>query len=251
MRFRFVIVLFCALMGFSASAQVAQEQFNISGNSWNYRDANFDLRGTIFRQQGPGPFGAVLIDFGRSGSASSNSYTMAEQLSKFGLVAMTVDYAISAPGKGFGQEAANKEAVGRMMKCLQLLREIKNVDGGRIAAFGDGSGSYGIIRLAAERSRLYTAIITAGGISATSVHAAPGPDVAKKIRVPMLILSGDADKLVPPERSLELKNVLDEQKVLNERYVYPGGGHDIFRTQKADIYERVKQWLTKYGVLKD
>ena len=251
MRLRIVVVLVGILLGIQVFGQISQQQFDINGNSWSYRDSKFDMRGTIMRQQGPGPFGAVLIDCGRSGGASSNSYTMAEQFSKLGLVAMTVDYAISAPGRGFGQEAVNKESVDRMMKCLQLLRDMKNVDGRRIAAYGDGSGSYGIIRLAAEHSGLCTAIITAGGITSTSGHAAPGPEVAKRIRTPMLLLHGDADTTVPPACSLNLKNILDEQKVVNERYVYPGGGHDIQRTQATDVLDRIKQWLTKFGVMKE
>lgn len=251
MQIRLAVLLLWALVGVQAIAQVSQEQLNINGNSWSYRDSKFDLRGTIFRQQGPGPFGAVLIDFGRSGGASSNSYATAEQFSKLGLMAMTVDYAISAPGKGFGQEAVNKESVERMMKCLQLLRDMKHVDGRRIAAYGDGSGSYGVIRLAAEHSGLATAIITAGGITSASGHVAPDPEVAKRIRVPMLILHGDADATVPPACSLNLKNILDKQKVVNERYVYPGGAHNIQRTQAKDVLDRIKQWLTKVGVLKD
>ncbi|MEI8281257.1 MAG: prolyl oligopeptidase family serine peptidase, partial [Armatimonadota bacterium] len=157
----------------------------------------------------------------------------------------------SSPGKGFGQEAVNKEGVDRMLKCLQLLREMKGVDGRRIAAYGDGSGSYVTIGLAAERSGICTAIITAGGIANTGGHAAPGPDVAKKIRVPMLILHGETDSTIPPERSLELKTILDENKVQNDRYVYPGAGHDIVKTQTTDVMDRIKQWLTKVGVLKE
>ena len=251
MRIQFVLAFVGALLSFQSFGQISQQQFDVNGTSWSYRDSKFDLRGTIMKQAGPGPFGAVLIDFGRSGSASANSYTMAEQFSKLGLVAMTVDYSIVAASSGFGQEAVNKETVSRMIKCLQLLRDIKNVDGRRIAAYGDGSGSYGIIRLAAEHSGLCTAVITAGGISASPGHAAPGPDVAKNIRVPMLILSGDADTLAPPDRSLQLKTILDDQKVVNERYVYPGGGHDIQRTQASDVLDRIKRWLTKIGVMKE
>ena len=137
------------------------------------------------------------------------------------------------------------------MKCLELLRGMKNVDSRRVAAYGDGSGAFVTIGVAAERgSGLRTVIITAGGISSKTGNPAPTADIAKKIRVPMLILSGEADVNVPPERSLDLKNILDEQKVENERYVYPGGGHDIYRTQTADIYDRVKNWLTKLGVIK-
>jgi len=55
---------------------------------------------------------------------------------------------------------------------------------------------------------------------------------------------------VPAARSLELKNILDEHKVQNERKTYAGQGHDIHRSQEKDVYARIHGWLEKYGVLK-
>ena len=87
------------------------------------------------------------------------------------------------------------------------------------------------------------------GIAGQAGFPAPDASVASKIRVPFLILHGESDTTVPPERSLQLKNILDEQKVANERHTYPGEGHNIIRTQAEDVRKRLLDWLMKQGVI--
>ena len=112
-------------------------------------------------------------------------------------------------------------------------------------------GAFVTIALAAvPHSGLKADIITAGGIYDQAPYAVPNADLAEKIRIPMLILHGEKDNVVPPERSEALKAILDKNKVENERVLYPGQGHNVNQTEATEVYQRIHDWLVKTKVLK-
>jgi len=225
--------------------------FALNGTTWTYTEGNWQIHGILVKPEGKGPFPAILASHGSGNNAEGFARPKAIEFAKWGLVTIAVDYTHSAAERGKDIGGASKENIRRALKCLEILRSLKYVDGHRLAAYGNSMGGFLTIGLAADsRAKLKAAIVSAGGIDDHSGSPAPDASVAKKIRVPMLILHGGSDNVVPPEASLALKQVLDQQKVPNERHVYQGEGHNIQNTQRADYFARIRAWLVKYKVLK-
>jgi predicted esterase len=101
---------------------------------------------------------------------------------------------------------------------------------------------------AKEPQRLKAAAITAGGISMRSSFASE--EQAAQLRVPMCILHGGNDGTVNPETSAKLKEILDRDKVPNERHVFEGVGHNLHQDKAEDIHRLMQAWFTKHGVLR-
>lgn len=201
---------------------------------------------------GPGPFPAILVSHGKGGTAASFAMSKADVFKSWGMVTMAVDYTHSMSGgvTSGSDEGYSKENLRRAMKALELLRQQPYVDGKRVAAYGNSMGAFLTIGLAAEsKANLKAAIITAGGLSSQEGYPAPTAKVAEKIKVPFLILHGENDPVVPADRSIRLKDVLDKNKVENERKTYPGEGHNIHQIKSAEVYAEMKAWLKKNGVL--
>lgn len=234
----------------AGGAWAQQSEFRQNNEYWYFREGGWSIHGILVKPQGKGPFPAILVSHGQGATSETFALRKAEEFAKWGVVTIAVDYTHALNGEP-GSGGYSKENLRRAMKCLSILRDQPYVDGDRIAAYGDSMGAFLTIGLAAEsRAKLKAAIVTAGGLSAKEGYAAPTAEVAKKIRVPFLILHGENDAVVPAERSERLKTVLDENKVDNERKVYPGAGHDIQRSQESDVLADIKSWLVKCGVLK-
>lgn len=159
------------------------------------------------------------------------------------------------PGGGAGQLAgagapgASEENLKRASKCLDLLQGLPYVDGKRLAAYGNSMGAFITVALSAsEAGRLRATAITAGGIGgrggAFDVSASPPT-------VPMLILHGSADGTVPPDSSVRLKELLDGNKVPNERHLFDGIGHNLHQQKAAEVNALIKAWLAKHGLLNE
>lgn len=64
------------------------------------------------------------------------------------------------------------------------------------------------------------------------------------------MLHGMDDNVVRPEQSEMLKEVLDQQKVPNDRLVADGQGHPIDQTMRTEVFKLIRDWFTQYEVLK-
>ena len=241
------------LSALAMSLQFGQgSSFQQNNEYWTYRDGNWMIHGILVHPSGPGPFPAIIVSHGKGGTAETFARSKAEEFKKWGMVTIAVDYTHSMAGGATtrNDDRYSKENMKRAMKALDLLKQQPYVDSRRIAAYGNSMGAFLTIGLAAEpRAGLKAAIITAGGLSSKEGYPAPTADVAKKIRVPFLIIHGENDTTVPPDRSIRLKDVLDENKVENERKTYPGEGHNVHQTRSKEVYEDIKNWLIKYKVL--
>jgi dienelactone hydrolase len=112
-------------------------------------------------------------------------------------------------------------------------------------------GAFLTIALAAAApDRIRAAAITAGGLSGRPGFPAPTAEAAAKVRAPFLILHGTADTTVRPEASAELKKVLDEHSVPNERHLFEGVNHDVNRARADECFKLMRAWFEKHGLLK-
>ena len=105
------------------------------------------------------------------------------------------------------------------------------------------------IRLAGEiPDRLAACAITAGGIAQTR-FACPSVEDTESVLCPFLIMHGEKDTTVRPHASALLKKVLDRNGVPNERHVFEGIGHPLHREKREEVYQMMKAWFEKHGVL--
>lgn len=228
------------------------EGFTLKGDRWTYREGDFSMSGILLKPEGGGPFPAVLISHGRGGSAASFGLTKAREMVSWGLVCIAPDYTHGGGVRGasaadFGASAEN---LRRAETCLRLVSEMPEVDPKRLAAYGHSMGGFVTIGVAGKAPDLLkAAAITGSGISPQGGYAAPTGEVAARVRSPFLILHGSADTVVRPEQSASFKEILDQNKVINQRIVLDGEGHPIDQSKHEEVFTSIRNWFTENGVL--
>jgi len=264
------------------SGKLVVKDFRLDGERWTCEVDGRPLSGILLKPEGKGPFPAVLISHGLGGSAESFGLSKAREMVKWGLVCIAPNYThnvrggLRPPGKpaepgqrageaGKGAPAgppargfrssnfgASEENLRRAMACVEILRGLPEVDARRLAAYGHSMGGFVTVGLAAaEPDLLMAAAISGSGVAPQEGFPAPPVKAAEKIRTPLLMLHGGSDPVVRPGQSNSLKEVLDRNQVPNERYVYEGEGHPIDQTNRDDVFQRMRAWFSRHGVLKE
>lgn len=268
----------------ASAADTALAGFKLEGTKWSYTDGTTTMSGVLFKPEGNGPFPAILISHGRGGNAEGFSASKARDFVKMGFVCIAPTYTHSGPvgganaeegarGKkgtapgakkgpganpGAGKSApdpalaatfgASEENLRRASKCLDILASLPYVDAKRLAAYGNSMGAFITVSLGTkEAARLKATAITAGGVSSRSSFATEAQ--AEDARVPICILHGTADNVVPSESSAKLKEILDRKQVPNERHMFEGVGHNLHQQNAEECYKFMRAWFVKYGVL--
>jgi dipeptidyl aminopeptidase/acylaminoacyl peptidase len=67
----------------------------------------------------------------------------------------------------------------------------------------------------------------------------------ERIRAPVLILHGDADRIVPVAPMRRLAAQLDSLGRPHELVVYPGGDHNL-TGHGDDVHRRIRAWFLRY-----
>jgi acetyl esterase/lipase len=244
--------------GANTNPEDIAKNFKLEGESWTYRDGEFQMSGILLMPQGKAPFPAVLISHGLGGSAESFGMNKAREMVQWGYACIAPNYTHNtravgpmakggpkrAPNPDFGSSAEN---LRRAKTCVEILRSMPEVDGKRVCAYGHSMGGFVTIGLAAaEPDLLKAAAITGSGVAPREGFPAPSESAAEKIRTPFLMLHGADDTTVRPEQSEALKRVLDKNKVSNDRLVADGQGHPIDQTMRDEVFRLMKEWLLKW-----
>lgn len=259
-------------------ASATPQGFQLTGETWTFREGDFEMGGILLKPEGKGPFPAVLISHGLGGAAENFGLNKAREMVKWGLVCMAPNYTHSAkflggarPGAGKGKGGppggdgkakggfnpqqyasygASDENLKRARKCIELMSKLPEVDGKRMAAYGHSMGGFVTIGLAAaEPGLLKVAAVSGSGVAPQEGFPAPSAAKAEKIRTPFLMLHGGADTTVRPAQSEQLKAILDKGNVANERHVFEGEPHPVDQTQREEVFRRIREWFTKHGEL--
>lgn len=235
-----------------AKSAAEMKGFQLQGERWTYRDGDFVMDGILMKPAGKGPFPAVLISHGMGGNAQSFGTMKAREMVQWGMVCIAPNYTHAGTAGGDRtQFGASAENIRRAQVCLKILSSMPDVDGRRLAAYGHSMGGFVTIGLAATAPEgLRAAAITGSGISPQDGYAAPSTAAAEKIGVPFLMLHGGNDTTVRPEQSAALKQVLDKNKVPNDRLVADGQGHPIDQTMRDEVFRLVREWFAKQDLIK-
>lgn len=220
------------------------------GERWTFREGDFEISGVLMKPAGKGPFPGVLISHGLGGSSESFGRQKASEMVRWGMVCIAPDYAHTRNATDRSQFGASPENLRRAAVCLEILRQMPEVDADRLAAYGHSMGGFVTIGLAAQGPKgLKAAAITGSGIAPQNGFPAPSAAVAAKVRTPFLMLHGANDTTVRPEQSLALKNVLNASGVANDRLIADGQGHPIEQTMREEVFRLVREWFVTNGVL--
>jgi dienelactone hydrolase len=256
--------LFAVFLGMTAIVRAqsrpdVSKNFKLDGEHWTYRDGDFAMNGILLKPEGRGPFPAVLISHGLGGNAESFGLQKAREMVKWGFVCIAPNYTHNVrPGgpaaKGAGNAppqtdyGASAENIRRAKTCMDLVRDMPDVDAKRLTAYGHSMGGFVTIGLAATYPDLLrAAAITGSGVSSRQGYAAPSEASAEKILTPFLMLHGSNDTTVRPEQSASLKVILDKNKVPNDRLVADGQAHPIDQTMRDEVFRLIREWFTRYA----
>lgn len=92
------------------------------------------------------------------------------------------------------------------------------------------------------------AIDTYGPVNANApIYKRESPDIAK-IKAPVLILQGTADKNVPWQTVQIFVNDMKRAKKKVEFQLYPGGDHGLNSKYQKEKFSEVNTWFTEYGL---
>ncbi len=250
---------FLVLLSAANNAGAGTFTFQIVGDQFTYSDANRVVTGRAFVPPGPGPHGALILNHGQGGAPAS--FPNWSSFSSWGVVLLAPELTHVGGGATDPENTGfNPENSARITACLDALESLAYVDPARIGVFGHSKGAYATIgSVAGFGARVRAAAITAGGIVPDNFgtdQAAPTYTEASGIVAPFLMLHGDVDGSVPPQRSLDLANQLSLAGIENFRHLYDVGAllpqtqHNFHQdpTINADLVVRLYNWFNAHGL---
>lgn len=226
LAFCLVITLFAAS---TASAKV-------SGREVEYRSGDTVLKGYLAENKAlKGKRPAVLVVhewWGHNEYARKRARMLAEQ----GYVALAVD--MYGDGKTaqhpddagkFAGEVMKNKAIGetRFNAALDFIKQQPTVDTTRIAAIGYCFGGGVVLHMARQGAELKGVVSFHGSLATDS------PAQAGAVKAKVLVFSGDADKMIPPEQVTAFKEEMTKVGSSFRFVGYPGVMHS-FTNPDAD-----------------
>jgi dipeptidyl aminopeptidase/acylaminoacyl peptidase len=135
-----------------------------------------------------------------------------------------------------------RQDLGRTLDYLQTRGDI---DMARLGYYGRSFGASMPLPLLALEPRLKTAILHSGGFTYRGLPAeADGVNYAPRIRIPVLMLNGRHDYVLPAETSQKpLFQMLGTPSV-NKRYIVYDAGHDPL--PRSQFVREILAWLDRY-----
>lgn len=228
---------------------------------------------------GPGTRPPLLVDVhgGPTGQATAGWKPWVQYF-------VTRGWAVLAPnprgstgyGRAFAQALAGEWGHGDVADVAAGIRDAGTgawCDAGRVAVSGGSAGAMTVLLLCAHHPDLVHAGISMYGVTdlvalAETTHRFESRytdrlvgvlprDVdryrerspvthAASIHVPLLVLQGDADRVVPPEQAQRLVDAVRHAGGTVDAHVYPGEGHGWSRPETViDVYERADVFLRR------
>jgi dienelactone hydrolase len=226
-----LVITLCAAS--SASAKV-------SGREVEYRVGDTVLKGYLAENSSlKGKRPAVLVVHEWWGH---NEYARkrARMLAELGYVALAVD--MYGDGKTaqhpddagkFAGEVMKNKAVGeaRFNAALDFIKQQPSVDQTKIAAIGYCFGGGVVLHMARQGADLKGVVSFHGSLATDS----PAKEGAVKAKV--LVFSGDADKMIPPEQVTAFKDEMTKAGASFRFVGYPGVLHS-FTNPDADAFAK-------------
>lgn len=190
-----------------------------------------------FEPQAPGPHPAIVVLHGANG-VDDHPQTMlrerARELARAGYIAFIPHY--------FDRTGTNLKNATRNRQYFQVWMETVRdavtyaasqpaVDRRRIGLLGYSLGAHVAVSESAFDTRIGAVVEYAGGLL---------PDLADQLErtPPILILHGDADRIVPVAEAQKLAALLEFRQLPYEVAIYKGAGHSLTGDDGADAWKK-------------
>ncbi len=203
------------------------------GAELRYQSDGTTVRGALFRPQASGPAPAVLVLHTRGG-LGSHELTEASWYASQGFVAYAPDYftpvgvtPLTFDRLTFAALYTNA-VVDHLVRAADCLGSLSGVDRVRLGAVGYSMGGY-IALVLATRPGIVAAAGWYAAYRGAPAGIIPGQQdwstIAAAVRVPVLLLHGDADTEVQVGAARRAEAELERNGKRSELVVYPGAGH--------------------------
>ena len=204
----------------------------------------------------------------------------ARNLCNAGFVVLRIDFRGSGDSEGEFEEMTLPGEVSDAKKCLDFLEVQSQIDKERTGVIGLSLGGRVATILASEDERVKSVVLLSPALgplrevfASLAVHEAamkleqgeavkvsngwylkksffdtidePVPlDVMVKIKVPILIVHGDGDQVVPVETSKRGYEIIRDLNERNELYIVEGGDHTFSeRDHTLEVIRKTREWL--------
>jgi dienelactone hydrolase len=226
MTIRHFIVL--AVAGFLAACQTDSQRVQYPTVSLPGLSAPADIRASIYKPEGVGPYPAVVILHG-CGGAGDHETGWAKTLNSWGYVALVVD---SFGSRGHGNICTNtslvqpKDRISDIMGAADYLNRQPYVAKERLGLIGFSHGGWTVMKAVQESMQLKDY----GFRAAVGYYPYCDPAQDGRVDLSVLILMGAEDNWTPPDRCkrLQASSTLRRPELITAIY-YPGTYHSFDR----------------------
>jgi len=136
-------------------------------------------------------------------------------------------------------EAESDKWLETLRAAVDYASLLPKGDTARIGLFGESLGGYLALALAMQDTRIRAVVEYGGGI-----RQREGED-PKKLP-PVMILHGDADKIVPPSEAARLAAILEQNGSAYQTRIFPGFNHYPSRAALAEVQEEAIRFFNEY-----
>lgn len=144
------------------------------------------------------------------------------------------------PSKMIGELSKNALVWLKVLQdTVDFAAKQPEIDDKRIGLMSFSIGSYLALTVAALDKRVAAVVEYFGG-------AFPGLDQILSKRPPILILHGDADKIINVDEAKKLATICTGGDVENDMKIYKGAGHGFYGPDDEDARRRAFEWFEKW-----
>lgn len=254
------------------SERILPPKDGVEIREWTYLSDGLKVKGLLFFPEGARNLPAVILSHDGISGISKEHRRSSIRLAREGYVVFAPSYRGEDGSEGVIEIA--KGEVNDVLNVLPLVSALPQVDGERLALAGASHGAL-ISLLAASRTHRVRALVVAygvadiyrwwdylqetgqlGGDPITARTYGKGPShrpesfrirhgvgVADKIDIPVLILQGEKDTIVPPEQAHLLEEALSQRGKEVTLKIYPNALHGflIYAPYLDDVEAAEKQ----------
>ncbi|MEM1507507.1 MAG: alpha/beta fold hydrolase [Candidatus Bathyarchaeia archaeon] len=211
---------------------------------------------------------------------------IARGLSSYGFIVLRFDFRGSGDSDGDFEDMTLPEEVSDAERAVTFLLRQRNVDGERVGVIGLSMGGRVAAILASKDERIKFAVLYSPALSPLKerflslmnkealrrlesgepIEVSSGwylkkaffetidyvvpLDIMGKIRVPILIIHGDRDEVIPVEESVKAYERIKGLNEKNELYIVKGGDHTFSKREHTlEVLKKTVEWLNSLNLM--
>lgn len=191
------------------------------------------------------PFGLVVFAVGDGLSrVSSRAKQITRELEELGLATLALDLTapVEAGSRMRGERPVDTGLIGaRLTRVVAWTKQQPELRNFPVGFFGAGTNAAAAINAAASPTRPADAVVCWGG------HAELGKSALEGVRVPTLLISGDADAAQVQANETALFRLTTERK---ELILIPEGSTRFSESAELDVIaDLASDWFSRYLIL--